>query len=100
MNSIEISISNINKNTDIFINTKNNTIMINNISNPIDKETINNLIRIIRNWENNYDSKKSIDQETFTIKLNTDEGISVINGSGTYPENYNLFKDWISELND
>ena len=99
MNSIEIYINSIGNNLNIYIDTKKNKIKINGQEKEIKEEKKNNLIRIIRTWDNIYkDNNHQIDSETFLININTNEGKDSIKGEGRYPENYSELKDWIGEF--
>ena len=100
MNSIEIFINNLCSEMYLYIDTNKKIVRVNNCEKPIDKEEINNLIRIIRNWDNEYKSDKIIDGEQFIIKLNTSKGTEVIKGKGDYPKNYHAFKDLVGRLYD
>ena len=100
MNSIEIFINNLYSEMYLYIDIKNNVVKINNKEKNIDDEDINNLIRIIRNWDNEYKSNKIIDGEQFIIKLNTSKGTEVIKGKGDYPKNYHAFKELVGRLYD
>lgn len=98
MNSIEIVINNLYSYKKINIDIQNSTITTNNGTNKITKSNIDKLLRIIRNWNNNYPSSNQIDSEKFIIKINDSNQISTITGNGSYPENYHLFKELIGEL--
>lgn len=98
MTSIYILIENITSNLEIYIDISKKIITINNKEKQITIEKIDDLIRIIRTWNNEYINPKIIDAESFLIKINTDEGIEIIKGHGDYPNNYNLLKEWISDL--
>ena len=99
MNSIEIYINNIGNNLIIYIDIEKNKIKINDREKEITEEKLDNLIRIIRTWNNVYENNNSkIDNETFQININTNEGTDRIKGTGGYPENYSEFKDWIGEF--
>lgn len=41
-----------------------------------------------------------IDAEKFNIRINTNEGTEKISGYGYYPADYQLLKEWISDLNE
>ena len=98
MNSIEISIENINNITNIKIDIINKKININNQEKEISEEKIESLLRIIRTWENNYQSNNLIDAESFEIKINTINETEIIKGKGSYPNDYQLLKEWIGEF--
>lgn len=97
---IEININNIGNNLEIILDYDNNKVKLNNKQEKdISRDKLDDLIRIIRTWNSVYESNsKIIDLEKFTIKVITAEGISIINGNGTYPDNYSAFKDWISDI--
>lgn len=98
---IEIQINNMYNNLEIYIDYDNNKIKINNIKKDISRDKIDYLIRIIRTWKSTYENNfNMVDREKFRIKVITDEGIDTFEGNGTYPDNYNLFKDWISDINE
>ena len=102
MNSIEITINNLNEEKnimiDIMIDIINNKIKINNQIHNITKEQIDDLLRIIRTWSPVYKNKNDLDSESFLIKITDDSRTEIIKGQGDYPDNYQLFKEWISEF--
>ena len=95
MKSIEIYID---IEFNILIDVINKIIILNNKQKEITDEKINELLRIIRTWENSYQSNNIIDGEEFLIKINTDNKTEIIKGKGKYPENYNLLKSWIGDI--
>lgn len=98
MNSIEIYINSIANNLNIYIDIKNKKIKINGKEKEITEEKIDNLIRIIRTWNNIYkDNNHQLDSETFLIKISTNEETETIKGEGGYPENYSMLKEWLGE---
>ena len=98
MNIIEITINNLNEEKNIMIDIINNKIKTNNQIYNITKEKIEDLLRIIRTWHPVYKNKNYLDAESFLIKINDDIGTKIIKGQGEYPDNYQLFKEWISEF--
>ena len=99
MKNIYILIENI-KIIEISIDVLKETITINNKEKIITKEQIKDLIRIIRNWDNEYHNSNIIDAESFLIKITTDKEIEIIKGKGNYPSNYKMLKEWISDLDE
>ena len=91
--NIIIVIKNLNRVDEYIID--DNYIFINGKKRPIDKEKVDLLLRIIRTWEPSYYGN-NIDAEEFTITV----GEETITGKGKYPENYDVFKDWLGDLND
>ena len=100
MNSIELIIDNKISNIDIYINVIKKTIIVNNKEQKISEEKIDDLLRIIRTWKNEYNNPNVIDAESFFIKINTTDGTEIIKGSGEYPKDYILLKEWISGFNE
>lgn len=100
MNSIQIIIDNKLENTDIYIDVVKETIRINNKEQKITEEQIDDLIRIIRTWKNEYSSKNIIDAESFFIKIDIKDGTEIIKGNGEYPNNYMSLKEWLSGFNE
>ena len=100
MNSIQIIIDSKTENIDIYIDVVKETIIINNKEQKITEEKIDDLIRIIRTWDNVYKNSNVIDSETFFIKIDTNNGTEIIKGNGEYPDNYILLKEWISDLDE
>ena len=62
------------------------------------EEQIDDLLRIIRTWSSVYKNKNYLDSESFLIKITDDSRTEIIKGQGDYPDNYQLFKEWISEF--
>lgn len=95
---IEINLSKIGMVINILIDVKNNLMFINNIRKVILNEKINEFFRIIRNWEENYESSNLIDSERFSIKIVSGDVVDTIACNGTYPNNYIEFKRWIEDI--
>ena len=94
MKSIEIDITSLNNEQNIFIDITNMQININGSIKKTTKEQINNLLRIIRTWSNCNDSK-TMDNQKFNIIIDDKE---VITGSTTLQDNYIELESWINEL--
>lgn len=100
MNSIQIKINSRLSNIEIYIDILKQTIIINDKEKRITENQIDNLIRIIRNWKNEYSNEILIDNESFFIKINNNNGYEVIKGIGEYPNNYISLKEWISDFDE
>lgn len=101
MNSIEIIINGIGNNVEAIIDVNNLQIIFNGQKKYISKDDIDEFIRIIRTWKNDYGSMNTnIDCERFYIRINMDNRSDVIKGSGNYPENYLIFKEWLGNFYD
>lgn len=98
MNSIEINIENIGNIINIKIDIIKKKIIINNIEKDITEDKIDGLLRIIRTWDNNYQNNNLIDGESFEIRINTTNETEIIKGNGSYPDDYQLLKEWIGEF--
>ena len=94
MNSIEINITNLNSEQNIYIDIKKMQININGKIKTITEEQINSLLRIIRTWSNN-NSTKILDDQKFNIIIDNKE---VITGSTMLQDNYIELESWINEL--
>lgn len=94
MNSIEINITNLNSEQNIYIDITKMQININGKVKTITEEQINSLLRIIRTWSNN-NSTKILDDQKFSIIIDNKE---VITGSTMLQDNYIELESWINEL--
>lgn len=94
MNSIEINITNLNSEQNIYIDIKKMQININGKVKTITEEQINSLLRIIRTWSNS-NSTKTLDDQKFNIIIDNKE---VITGSTMLQDNYIELESWINEL--
>ena len=94
MNSIEINITNLNSEQNIYINITKMQININGKIKTITEDQINSLLRIIRAWSNN-NSTKILDDQKFSIIIDNKE---VITGSTMLQDNYIELESWINEL--
>lgn len=94
MNSIEINITNLNNEQNIYMDITKKQININGNIKKITEEQINNLLRIIRTWSNS-NSSKILDDQKFSIIIDNKE---VIAGSTILQDNYIELESWINEL--
>lgn len=94
MNSIEINITNLNSEQNIYIDITKMQININGKIKTITEDQINSLLRIIRTWSNN-NSTKILDDQKFSIIIDSKE---VITGSTMLQDNYIELESWINEL--
>lgn len=94
MNSIEINITNLNSEQNIYIDIKKMQININGKIKTITEDQINSLLRIIRTWSNS-NSTKILDDQKFNIIIDNKE---VITGSTMLQDNYIELESWINEL--
>lgn len=94
MNSIEINITNLNSEQNIYIDITKMQININGKIKTMTEDQINSLLRIIRTWSNN-NSTKILDDQKFSIIIDSKE---VITGSTMLQDNYIELESWINEL--
>lgn len=100
MDKIEITINSLTEKTNFILDIKNNRLNINNQIQNITKKQIDDLLRIIRSWHPIYENKNLLDAESFIIKIIYGSDEEIIQGKGAYPDNYQLFKEWIGEFHD
>ncbi len=80
------------------IDPKGNTLTKNDVIKQINPETINDIIKMISAWKQEYKSDKIIDGEEFYIEVITDRNTTTLHGKGSYPNNYADFKSLLGEL--
>lgn len=97
MKSIEIIIGGLDGEKKILIECNKKRIIVNEKIDFISQEKIDELIRIIRTWKNQYVGSL-IDGDSFFIRINMESGSEVIEGRGKYPDNYLNFKEWVSDF--
>ena len=99
INTIEINInSGLNEIFHALIIYPRNICYINRKKYILSQEYLEELIRIIRTWENEYGNSKNIDDEEFQIIIKTKKEQEIFHGKGKYPENYICFKDLIGGI--
>lgn len=97
MNSIEINIANLNNQTHIYIDIRNMQMKINNELNEITQEQVEELLRIIRTWPNDNNSK-ILDSEKIIIKIETDNITETIVGNSLSQKNYLELESWLRRI--
>lgn len=98
MKSIEIEIINMGSILEMVIDVSNGSIKVNDEFKKIDVSLIEELIRIIRTWDNEYNNDSLIDSESFMIKISDNNKVDIIKGKGKYPKNYNTFKRLLGDI--
>lgn len=78
---------------------KKNKVIIEDRIKDISTEKIEELIRIIRTWDNKYYNSK-IDGNTFEIRIHYDGKTDIISGLAGLPRNYEEFAKYIRSLYD
>ena len=73
----------------------------NNKEYKVTNEFLENIIRTIRTWKNEYGNHSNlIDSEEFNIIIETKDTKETYHGKGLYPENYDYLKNLLGELHD
>lgn len=96
---IEISINSMSNSFDLAIDVSRNLYFTKQGKYTITNEKIEDLISIIRTWKNEYGETNILDQERFLIVIKTETEEETIKSNGELPDNYDLFKNWLGDLN-
>lgn len=84
--------------TMIHVGIKEKQIFVNEQRKEITIDKINELFNIIKEWKDSYYGGV-LDAEKFSIKLiSNNQIVKEYSGNGNYPNNYNEFKSWISDI--
>ena len=85
--------------TEIKVDTEKNIIIYNdvNVNYPIDKFT-SKLLAIVSSWEEKMINHSVFDGESYEVKIKQNNIVTSYIGKNKFPENYELFKDLISEV--
>lgn len=95
---IEIITFNMFKRVKIDISVKDLKVIVDDNVKEISNDKIEELLNIIEYWENDYQGFV-LDAEKFTVRLiSNNKIIRQYQGNGKYPNNYLLFKKWISDI--
>ena len=98
LNYIEINISDIGNEINMIIDVKGLFVITNQFKKNITKDKINDLLRIIRTWEEFYDYSYQLEPEKYLIRLISNNEEKTLKTNGIKPKNYNEFKMWVGEL--
>ncbi len=67
---------------------------------PIEKEKIENLIKIICAWDNDYVSSESLDGNYFEVSVYYDGKVDRMRGMRGIPSNYEEFVNYVRSIYD
>lgn len=95
---IRIEINNTYLNYNIIINVKKLVLNFNNNIKEITEEKIQDLLRIIRTWDNYYGSSNIIDDIRYSITIIIDKEVDALKSDGVKPHNFDLFMNWVNDL--
>lgn len=76
---------------------KKEEVLVEDTTRSIKTEKINELLSIIRGWNNNY-YKSGIDGIRFSIRIYSDNDVEVIRGSRDLPNNYLEFSQFVEDV--
>lgn len=66
----------------------------------VSEDFLNELMRTIYLWKNEYGYDSNIDSEEFKVIVTTKEGKETFHGKGVYPHNYEHLKEMLGDIND
>ena len=70
----------------------------NNQKYHITKDFLEDIVRTIRLWKNEYGSDNKLDSEEFNIVVKTKDNEEKFHGKGIFPENYRSIKELLGDL--
>lgn len=97
VDKIEISIISLNNSIDLEINLNSNKVISKNTVYNINNEKIKDLFNIILLWKSKENYNNIIDNEKILIKIISNNNEENIYYNGCYPDNYDEFREWISD---
>lgn len=97
VDKIEISIISLNNSIDLEINLNSNKIISKNKVYNINNDKIKDLFNIILLWKSKENYNNIIDNEKILIKIISNNNEEIIYYNGVYPDNYDKFREWISD---
>ena len=100
VDKIEISIISLNNSIDLEINLNSNIVISKNKIYNINNEKIKDLFNIILLWKSKENYNNIIDNEEILIKIISNNNEETIYYNGVYPDNYDEFREWISDYYD
>lgn len=101
INTIDITVQNgINEVFHAIIAYNTKICYINNKAYTLKESFLEEFIRTIRLWKNEYGNNHKIDDEEFTVLIQTDKNEEVFHGKGIFPDNYHYFKELLGDIHD
>ena len=79
---------------------KKRELLLENKYYPITDEEIENFIRIIRNWNHEYDDDSYLDGNMFAVSVHYDGKVDRMRGIRGMPRNYQEFADFVRNIYD
>jgi len=97
VDKIEISIISLNNSIDLEINLNINKVISKNKVYNINNDKIKDLFNIILLWKSKESYNNIIDNEKILIKIISNNNEEIIYYNGVYHDNYDKFREWISD---
>ena len=97
VNIIEISIISLSNSINLEINLNSNKVISKNKNYNINNDKIKDLFDIILLWKSKENYNNIIDNEKILIKIISNNKEEKIYYNGCYHDNYDKFREWISE---
>lgn len=97
VDKIEISIISLSNSINLEINLNSNKVISKNKNYNINNDKIKDLFDIILLWKSKENYNNVIDNEKILIKIISNNKEEKIYYNGCYPDNYDKFREWISE---
>ena len=72
----------------------------NNKKHTVSDEYLQEIVRTIRLWKNEYGTSKTMDSEEFKVIVKTKEKEETFHGKGIFPDNYEHLKELLGDLHD
>lgn len=98
VNTIKIVISSLGRENIYLIDFNDLTISKNGIYKKISKGTCFKVLEFFTSWDREYLSNNILDGEEFLVNVYTDTKTDTFHGKGSYPKNYDSFKNFIGGL--
>ena len=77
-----------------------NICYINDKKYKVSDSFIEEIIRIIYPWENEYGADTNIDSEEFLVKVKSTDGVESFHGKGIFPHNYESLIEMLGDIDD
>ncbi len=101
INTIEVIIrSGIFDSIHLIISYPRESCYMNNKIYTLNDKFLDELVRTIRLWDNEYGYDQMIDSEEFKVIVTTNEKEEIFHGKGIFPSNYQGFKRLLGEIHD
>ena len=100
LDTMEVTISNGLQSLYAFIMCKEKICYIDGLKYNVSDEFLDEIIRTISFWDNEYGENNRLDSEEFKVVIRENDKENVFHGKGIFPNNYAYFKELLGELRD